>query len=266
MDWLAQLNVDKFVIFTLVLTRVSGLAMTAPVYGDKQVPMQMRALLALALALLITPSQWNVMLPYPGNTLNYLCLVGGELLVGACLGLGVKIIFYGMELAGEIIGYVGGLMLADIYDPSSDINSPIISKLFSLICLGLFLCIGGHRLVMAGLLDTFRAIPLGNAVFSSSITEAFVTLTTQSYSLAIRAAAPAVVALLLSTLILGLISRTVPQLNVLLIGFGFNAILIFGVLALTLGATAWTFQGQIEPALEHLLDALHTPLNAQWFS
>lgn len=266
MDWLYQLNVDKFILFTLVLTRVSGLTMTAPIYGTREVPVRIRVLLALALALLITPSQWNVAVPYPGTTLNYLVLVGGELVVGVCLGLGIMLIFYGMELAGEMIGYVGGLMLAEAYDPSWDANTPIISRLLMLISLSIFVCIGGHRLVMAGLLDTFQTIPPGNGVFSRSITDAFLTLLTQSYSLGIRAAAPATIALLLATLILGLISRTVPQLNVLLVGLGLNSLLIFAALALTLGAAAWAFQEQIEPALEHLLDALNAPLHTEWFS
>jgi len=266
MDWLNQLSFDKFILFTLVLTRVSGLTMTAPIFGAREVPMRIRAFMALALALLITPSQWNVEVQDPGNILNYLVLIGGELVVGVCLGFGIMIIFHGMELAGEMIGYVGGLLLAEAYDPSWDANVPIISRLFFLVSLSIFVCIGGHRLVMAGLLDTFQAIPPGNGVFSRSISEAFFTLLTQSYSLGIRAAAPATLALLLATLILGLISRTVPQLNVLVLGLGLNSLLIFGALALTLGTAAWTFQEQIEPALEVLLDALHTPLSAQWFS
>jgi flagellar biosynthetic protein FliR len=88
----------------------------------------------------------------------------------------------------------------------------------------------------------------------------------QSFSLGIRAAAPATIALLLATLVLGLISRTVPQLNVLILGFGLNSLLIFGSLALTLGGITWAFQEQIEPALEVLLDALHTPMRTGWLS
>lgn len=266
MDWLDQFNADKFILFTLVLTRVSGLTMTAPIYGSKDVPMRVRALLAMALALLIMPSQWNAAVPYTGATLNYLVLMGGELVVGACLGLGIMFLIYGMELAGEIIGYVGGLMIAEAYDPTLDTSTPIISKLLALISLSIFVCIGGHRLVMAGLLDTFQTIPPGNGIFTRSMADAFVTLATQSFSLGIRAAAPATIALLLATLVLGLISRTVPQLNVLILGFGLNSLLIFGSLALTLGGIAWTFQAQIEPALEIILDALHTPLRAEWFS
>jgi flagellar biosynthesis protein FliR len=266
MDWLNQFNADKFILFTLVLTRVSGLSMTAPVFGSKDVPMRVRALLALALALLIMPSQWNVSVPYPGNTLNYLVFIGGELVVGTCLGLGIMILIQGMELAGEVIGYVGGLMLAEAYDPSMDTNTPIISRLLFLVSVSIFVCIGGHRLVMAGLLDTFQTIPPGSGIFTRSIADAFVTLMTQSFSLGIRAAAPATIALLLATLVLGLISRTVPQLNVLVLGFGLNSLLIFGTLAITLGGMAWAFQEQIEPALKVMLDALNTPLQARWFS
>ena len=176
------------------------------------------------------------------------------------------ILVHGMELAGEIIGYVGGLMIAEAYDPTSDMNTPILSRLFVLVSLSVFVCIGGHRLVMAGLLDTFQTIPPGNGIFSRSIADAFVTLMAQSFSLGIRAAAPATIALLLATLVLGLISRTVPQLNVLILGFGMNSLLIFGALALTLGGMVWVFQEQIQPAVELMLDALHTPLRQGWFS
>jgi flagellar biosynthesis protein FliR len=266
MDWLNQINVDKFIVFTLVLTRVGGLTITAPIYGGKEVPARVRVLLALALAVLIMPSQWDIVVPYPGTTLNYLVIIGGELVVGTCLGFGIMFLLKGIELAGEIIGYVGGLMMAEAYDPTTDANTPVLSRLLYLVALSIFVCIGGHRLVMAGLLDTFQTIPPGNGVFSQSITDAFVTLLTQSFSLGIRAAAPATIALLLATLVLGLISRTVPQLNVLVLGFGLNSLLIFGAMALTLGGMVWTFQEQIEPALELMLDALHTPLRTEWFT
>jgi flagellar biosynthetic protein FliR len=266
MDWLNYLNTDKFILFTLVLTRVSGLTVTAPIYGGKDVPMRVRALLSLALALLMMPSQWHAATPYLGTTLNYLVFIGCELTVGMFLGLGVTVLLSGMELAGEMIGHTGGLMLAETYDPGADINTPIISRLLWFVSLSIFVCIGGHRLMIAGLLDTFETIPVGGRVFSQSLADAFVTLVSQSFALGIRVAAPALVALLLGTLVLGLISRTVPQLNILILGFGLNSLLIFAALALTLGGVAWTFQEQIEPALETLLDALKTPLRADWFS
>jgi flagellar biosynthetic protein FliR len=266
MDWLTQLDVEKFLLFTLVLSRVSGLTMTAPIYGTNDVPMQVRALLAVALALLITPTQWHVAVEYPGNIINYLVFIGGELLVGLCLGLGIVILFSGIQLAGQMIGRIGGLMLADVFDPSSETSVPIFSRLLFLVAMAVFVCIGGHRMVMAGLLDTFETIPPGSGALPSSIAETFVVLITQSFCLAIRAAVPVVTALLLSTLVMGLISRTLPQLNILMVGFGLNSMLTFAMFSLTLGAAAWAFQEQVEPALEVLLEALHAPLQVQWLS
>lgn len=266
MDWLHQLDLEKFLLFTLVLTRVSGLTMTAPIYGTNEVPMQVRALLAVALALLITPSQWDVAVEYPGSAINYLVFIGSELLVGLCLGLGIVILFSGAQLAGQMIGRIGGLMLADVFDPSTEASVPIFSRLLLLVTMAVFVCIGGHRLVMAGLLDTFQTIPPGSGALPQSIAETFVVLLAQSFSLGIRAAVPVVTALLLSTLVMGLISRTLPQLNILMVGFGLNAMLTFATFSLTLGAAAWVFQEQVEPALEILLDALHAPLQVQWLS
>ena len=212
------------------------------------------------------PSQWAVTLPYPGTTLNYLAIVAGELVVGVCMGLSVQLIFRGLEMAGELIAYMGGLMMAEALDPAQDANEPLFSRFLYLLALAIFLCVGGHRLVMAGLLDTFRSIPPGLGVFTQSITEAFVTLVAESFSLAVRAAAPAIVSLLLASLVMGLIGRTVPQLNVMNMGFALNSLLTFAVLSITLGAALWAFAGQIEPTLETILDALKTPLRAEWFS
>jgi flagellar biosynthesis protein FliR len=266
MDWLTRIDVEKFLVFTLVLTRVSGLMFTAPLYGTNEVPRQIRVLLALVVALLIMPSQWHVTVEYPGTTLNYLAIIAGELVVGVCLGLGIRFLFRGLELAGELIAYVGGLMMAETLDPSQDSNEPLFSRFLYMLALAIFLSVGGHRLVMAGLLDTFQSIPPGLSIFTASITEAFVTLLAESFSLAIRAAAPAVVSLLLASLVMGLIGRTVPQLNVMNLGFALNAMLTFGVLFLTLGAAIWAFEAQIEPTLETVLNALNVSLRAEWFA
>ncbi len=264
MHWIAQLDGAKLLVFTLVLTRVSGLVIAAPVFGAGEVPVRVRAMLAVAVAVLIMPSQWHVAVEDPGTTLRYLVFLGSELAVGLCLGLGIAILFSGIQLAGQVIGRMGGMMLADVFDPTAGGSIPLFSKLLFMTSLAVFLTIGGHRMVMAGLLDTFATIPPGSGAVPVDVAQTLVTLLTQSFALGIRAAAPAVTALLLSTLVLGLISRTMPQLNILAVGFGMNAMLTFGVMSLALGATVWVFQQQVEPALEMLLDALNVPLQAHW--
>jgi flagellar biosynthetic protein FliR len=273
MDWLRQLDIEKFLVFTLVLTRTSGLLATAPVYGTQDVPMTVRALLSMILAVLVMPTQWNASLADPGGTLQYLALVGSELVVGVCLGLGVMMLLAGVQMAGELMSRLGGLSLSDVFDPTFNGNTPLFSRLLVLVSTAVLLGIGGHRVLLGGLLDTFQTIPPGRAAamlldsaqagagggLLSSAAGLLVLLGAQSFELAIRASVPVVTALLLATLLLGLISRTLPQLNILALGFGLNALLTFAVLSLSMGAIALVFQAQIEPTLQALFQAMRIP-------
>jgi flagellar biosynthesis protein FliR len=260
------MNDDWFILFSLVFARVGGLTMTAPIYGTGDVPLQVRVLLAAALALLVAPLQCSATAVHFRGPLDYGMLLGCEAAIGACLGLGLLVFLHGMTLAGQLVGQASGLGIAEVFDPALDENVPLFSRLLFLLAVTVFLCLGGHRMVMAGLLDTFRAIPPGSASPPASLADGFVALVSLSFSLAIRVAAPAVTALLLATLILGLIGRTLPQLNVLALGFGLNALLTFAAVALSLGAAAWAFQDQIQPAMEAIFDALKTPLRMEWMS
>ncbi len=163
MDALALLNVEKFLVFTLVLTRTSGVLIATPIFGSTQAPATVRALIALTLAVLIMPSQWFATLPYPGSLLIYVAVLAGELLIGLILGLGISILLGGMQMAGDMMSRVGGLTLADVFDPTTSTNVPLFSQLFSLLSTALFLIIGGHRLLLGGLLDTFSVIPPGGS-------------------------------------------------------------------------------------------------------
>jgi len=258
MNWLQQIDAGKLLLFTVILVRVSGLTMIAPIYGTRDVPVQSRILLSVMLALLITPVHWQAGLDLPTGLLPYLVLLGSELLVGISLGLGMMILLSSLQLAGEMIGRTSGLMLSDIFDPHTEASVPLVGQLMYFVALAAFVAIGGHRLVMAALLDTFQALPPGRAAVPDSLVQTFALLVTESLGLGIRASIPVVTSLLMATVVLGLVSRTLPQLNVLMLGFGLNALLMFGVLALTLGAAVWVFQEQIEPTVTAVLEMLHS--------
>lgn len=247
---------DHLITFTLVLVRVSGLVVTAPIFGSAEVPARVRALLAFALAVLIAPIQWNTPSPDVGNLLNMLVLVANELLVGAVLGLGILLLLTGAQIAGQIIGQMSGMQLADVFSPGFDSSMPIFSHLLYQLALVVFVLLGGHRMLMEAMLDSFTAMPAGTAGFTQSLTETLTTVIAQSFSLGVRAAAPAMAALLLATLVLGLVSRTLPQLNVMALGFGLNSFVTLGVLSVSLGAVAWLFSEQVGPVIEMVTEAV----------
>jgi len=258
MDWLNELLTTHLVVFTLVLARVGGVVVTAPLFSLASLPANVRAVLAFALALLVAPAQIEVVSEVPQETLAWLVALGIEALIGMALGLGTAIILAGAQMAGQLAAQVSGLSLAEVFDPALETNVSVLSHLLGLLTLVVYLGIGGQRWLMAGLLDTFHALPVGNEGVPQAVSEVLVTLVSESLSLGLRAAMPAVVALLLASLILALVGRTMTQLNVMSVGFGLNALVAFSVVAISLGSMAWLFEEQLQGAIVEVVDALTT--------
>jgi flagellar biosynthetic protein FliR len=255
---LAQLGVslDQFLAFVVVLTRMSGLMLAAPIFGSREVPGQVRALLAFALSLVILPTQWSALAVVPTSLVELVLLLGGELLVGFTLGLGIMTLFAGVQIGGQIVSQTGGISAADIFNPGFDTSVPIISQFYYMLAMAVFLSIGGHHQVIAALLDSFQSLPPGGTLITESVVEGVVRLTTQSLSLGVRTAAPATTALLLATLVLGLVGRTLPQLNLMALGFGLNAIVMMLLLALGMSALAWLVENELPTVMETLYETL----------
>ena len=243
-------------IFALVLVRTSGLMLAGPPFGSSEIPAQVRVFLALALAILLYPAQIQTPIDAPITLAGYIPAIGAELFVGFLLGSATVLLFSGVQLAGQIVGQMSGMTLADLYSPGFDANVPLFSQLLYLVAVVIFLIAGGHRLAMEGFLDTFAAIPPGSMGLTNSLADMTTTLLVQSFSLGIRIAAPATAALLLASLVLGIVSRTLPQLNVMALGFGLNALATFGILAASMAGMAWLLDDEIEPMLRVVFTVL----------
>lgn len=259
MDWLIELAWGHFFALVLTLARISGLVILAPVYGGNEVPAQVRALLAFVLALLVAPLHAGAVPAMPDTLAALGLTVGSELLIGLTLGFGVMAVLSGVQLAGSVLGQASGLSIAEAFNPALDASVPLFSQVLHLFALAIFLTIGGHRLVMEGLLQTFAAIPLGESGMHVDVFDLAVVVLSQSFELGIRIAAPTAAALLLATLVLGLISRTMPQLNVMALGFGLNALVLLAVFGLALAGSAGVFESEFEPMLQGVLEAMTGP-------
>ena len=239
----------RFIVFTLVLARISGMIIIAPIFGTLSLPRQVRAFLAVAIALLVTPVYLNTSLPPVTELATYGRLMANEVAIGLLLGLGVTIMFSGIQVAGQIVSQMSGLSLSDVFDPGFDENVSMFTNLFHMLTMAVFVAIGGHRIMIEAVLKTFNWAPPGHAVLGETYVDVLTNLMTQSFALGIHAAAPLLIALFLSTIVLGLIGRTLPQINIIAVGFGINSLLTLAMTLLSLGAIAWTFQ---EPTIEAL--------------
>lgn len=247
---------QQMVVYSLVLARVSGLVATAPVFGPHDLPLKIRLLVAMALSAVLAPVQAADSAAAPQESLDYLLCLGSELIVGVALGIGLMLLLAAMQLAGQIISQMSGMSLADVFNPSLGSEASLYSQLLYFFALAVFVAIGGQRLLVGALLETFSQIPPGTASLDNRLPETLTLLLGQSFSLGVRAAAPAATALLLATLVLGLLSRTLPQLNALTFGFGVNALVTMAVLSLSLAGIGWAFQEQLYPFFEQLLAGL----------
>jgi flagellar biosynthetic protein FliR len=261
MDWWHLIDTSRVLVFALVLTRVSGLLIMAPVLHSTDTPVQFRALLAFAFTLTIMPSQWFIQVVEPDSLPAFVIMIAAELFIGLAMGLGFYILFTGISLAGELVGHVGGLQASQIFDPVTGDQVPLMSRACQYIAIVVFAIIGGLNVLVTSLLDTFVSIPIGTIGFQPEVVYSFVVILNTSFNLALRIAAPVLVAALISMLVMGLLSKTLPQLNLMSVGFGINSMIMFVVFCSTLGTGMWMFQEQIGEIFEILFEGLHLTMD-----
>jgi flagellar biosynthetic protein FliR len=246
---LLELYRGQLLVFLLTFTRIAGLVLAAPVFGSRRVPVHVRVLLAVAAALLVAPVHGGSLTHRDVNAELVLALFR-EALLGLVLGLALLILVAGLQAAGQLVGQMSGLSLAEVTDPDFGDSTPLIGRLYDLVASTAFVLLGGHRLVLQALLDSFRWMPPGQVQLAGDLLETLSQVAAQSFTLSVRVAAPVLAALLLATLVLGLIGRVLPTMNVFSIGFSLNTLLVMAVLSLSLGGAAWLFEEQATASVQ----------------
>jgi flagellar biosynthetic protein FliR len=169
----------------------------------------------------------------------------GELAIGLFIGLGVALLFAGIQIGAQLIGQQSGMRLGNVFNPVAEASGSILARFYFLVALMIFLMVGGHRALVRALLDSFAAIPPLSFQITENLVEILIEMCALSFSMAIRVAGPMILALMLAFMVLGFVSRTLPQINLLSVGFPLKLGIVFIVMAVTVMA--------LEPLL---LDAL----------
>lgn len=221
--------------FALVLFRMSGLFLTAPIYGSNWMPLRIRAALCMALAWITFPT---VVTRVPAALNMGEALVGGvgELLVGMSLGLSIALLLMSAEVTGALVGQQAGLSLGEVFNPLQNEPSSLFGQLYAIVLTLVFLSVGGHRAAASSLMDSYRSIPPLAFRFDDSAMLLLLNLMGSAFVMGIRMGGPVLIALFLTETAMGLLSRTMPQMNILTIGFGIRGIVTLAVAALSLAA------------------------------
>lgn len=205
-------------VFILILARVSGIFTTAPVYSSRNLSVQLKAGMSGLIALIILPIIPPQEVQMTTNLWGYALMIASELLLGLAIGFIVGLIFAAIQTAGGVIDMQIGFSMVNVFDPMFGTPVPLIGNFKYMLALLVFLATNSHHYVLEALVASFKAVPLGNAGLSTQAVDMIISLGGTMFYTALKIAIPVTGALLVAEVVLGLMARTVPQMNVFIVG------------------------------------------------
>ena len=215
---LNEIGSDKVTGFFLVLARVSPLFVLAPLFSSKMMPARVKGIVAVGLSIGLTPIAVHGQ-TLPTDPMAVAGLLVVQFLVGLAFAFAVGMVLAAVEAAGSLTDMVAGFSFGSVVDPINGNPSGAMTNLYSLVGLAMFIAIGGDAWTLRGLQRTFDLVPLTKApaiaTLTSGVEQAFGTI----FVAAVEVCAPVILALLITDVAFGMVSRIVPQLNVFGVGF-----------------------------------------------
>ncbi|ALQ31076.1 flagellar biosynthesis protein FliR [Arthrobacter sp. YC-RL1] len=204
-------------VLMLAAVRITAFLMLAPPFSHNSIPLRIKGMLGVALALAVTPKLApDYVSP---NTAGYLGLLVLELAAGACMGFMILLVFAAVQSAGNLIDLFGGFSMAQGFDPQSMVNGAQFARFFHFAALALLVASDGYQLVLAGVFTSFSAVPLGAGLALSGAAQSLAAAVPQMFVAAVQIAGPLLVVLVLADFGLGLLTRAAPALNAFAMGF-----------------------------------------------
>jgi flagellar biosynthesis protein FliR len=234
--------------YVLVVFRISGLMIFAPLLGSGRIPRRVKGMIALVLAAAMC-SAVKSPISLPQTTWELALGIGGELAFGLAMGMVLSFTFIAAQWAGEIIGQQMGLNISEVLDPQYGGGGSLVGDLYFLLTLVVFLIIGGHRQMIVGIWSSFEFLPLMSLGVDRPLFDTVVGLFQACTTLAMQLAAPMLVTMLVVDLALGCIGKTMPQINVMTAGLSVRSLLGLVVMLVGIALTVEVMSGSLNDSM-----------------
>ncbi|VAW56928.1 Flagellar biosynthesis protein FliR [hydrothermal vent metagenome] len=231
--------------------RISSMMMAAPVFGARMLPVRIRIVLAMSISFFTVP----LLPPVPVVDPISLAAAGilfQQIIIGVATGLIIQMVFQSLVIAGEAIANGMGLGFARMMDPANGVQVPVISQFFVIIATLLFVILNGHLLLIQLMVRSFEILPISETGLSLPAIRAVVSWASQMFVGGLMVALPAVTALLVVNIAMGVITRAAPQLNIFAVGFPLMILLGFIFLTATLPSVFSQFTQMLMNAFESI--------------
>jgi len=218
------------------LCRIAALIGSAPILSDTSIPVRVKIALAVLVTIVVAPTLG----PAPGVAI--LSLDGGllivrQLIIGVGMGIGMRLAFYAVQYAGDLAGLQMGLGFAQLFDPQNNQESAVVGNFLTYLAYLVLLGLNGHLIMIGAIVESFNSMPIASATGVGTDWHELVLHGGVIFSLGLYLALPVVGASLLANVVMGVMMRSAPQMNLFAIGFPITLLVGLGTLFLTLPAT-----------------------------
>jgi flagellar biosynthesis protein FliR len=239
--------------FLLVFFRCLGLIAAMPVLGGKETPKRYKVIMAFVISLVIFPPLEPIIQIAPSMSIYaWLAKIAVEVFLGIFMGLVATSLIWATQFSGQMIGFQMGFAIASVIDPQSGQQLSLIARVQQLTALMLFLLLNGHHLLIESLMNSFTWVPSTGGLLTEDLMIAGIALSARVIHDGLRFGAPVLAAILLSELGLGLVARTVPQMNIFIVGIPLKIGLGLLMLAISMPSFAILFGELLQEGAQEL--------------
>lgn len=239
----------------MVIVRMTGLFLFTPMLSSGSVPYQFKALLAFVFGLSVYPFVPHTGAFVPGGSLNLVeiaPMLFAELIIGIAIGLIASIPLLAVQMGGYVMGYQVGLSLAESFNPELDANGSVTGDILFYLAAFIFIASGGFDVIFATLVDSFATVPIGSFATSEVPLALLLSVISSGFDLAMRVATPVMVVVSMIMLAMGFVMKTMPQINIMSIGFAAKIIAGLAIMLVSVGAIATVTGDEIVETLSRL--------------
>lgn len=246
MEPFAVFEVEVFKVFVLVMIRISGFIVTAPVLGSRNFPIIAKISLTALLAAIITPTILSLGITLPSEPMALAVLGIGELMIGLMIGFVMTLVFAAIQVGGQIMDMQSGFSMINVFNPAMETQVPVFGFFLFILAVMFLLVTNTHHIMIRALVSTFERIPLGGFVARPELFWEVSRWGRVMFYDGLLIAAPVAAALFVAYAAMGLIGRLVPQIQLFVVGFPLTIAVGLFVMALSVQMYLMVLEGMFD--------------------
>lgn len=255
MEPFAVFEVEVFKVFALVMVRLSGFVVTAPVLGSRNFPIIAKVSFTALVAAIVTPSILSLGQTLPSEPAPLAVLGLGELMIGLMLGFVMTLVFAAIQVGGQIMDMQSGFSMINVFNPAMETQVPVFGFFLFILAVLFLLVTNGHHVMIRAIISTFDRIPLGGFVARPELFLEVSRWGRVMFYDGLLIAAPVAAALFVAYLAMGLVGRLVPQVQLFVVGFPLTIAVGLFVMALSVQMYLMMLEGMFDDMF-HGVDAM----------